>query len=157
MPSLDKRDNVQIKEMVLSDMPTVVSESSDSIEKPMATQGHVETVNYDFQSGLEVRFEPNSEEPLESSKVEIKAFSDYIQSRPDTKMQITGYTDNSGNKDQNLKISEQRAKKVKSLLVSYGISADRMTAIGKGDWNPISSNETQEGRIANRRVEIEIK
>lgn len=72
------------------------------------------------------------------------------------KVTITGYTDNKGEEAYNQWLSEKRAQTVKNYLVKKGISEDRLEAIGKGENNPIDSNDLPEGREKNRRVEFEI-
>lgn len=70
------------------------------------------------------------------------------------KLEINGYTDNSGTADHNKKLSEARAATVKSELITAGISADRLSSNGYGQDNPIADNTTEEGKAQNRRVEL---
>ena len=77
--------------------------------------------------------------------------------QPEFKVVITGYTDASGHEPYNRKLSEFRAHTVKSYLVGKGLTESRIIAQGFGPENPIAPNETPEGRIANRRVEIELQ
>jgi len=74
----------------------------------------------------------------------------------DTDQQITiaGYTDSQGNDATNLRLSQDRADSVRAYLVQQGVSSDRVKSIGKGEADPIASNDTAEGRANNRRVEI---
>jgi len=73
---------------------------------------------------------------------------------PDRRYEIQGHTDNVGTAAYNQELSEQRAISVKDFLVSKGISPDRLTTAGFGFNNPVTSNETEDGRATNRRVEI---
>ncbi len=77
-----------------------------------------------------------------------------MASDPTLKFEIDGHTDNTGSAPHNLALSQQRADAVKAQLVSMGISADRLTTKGYGDTNPIASNDTQDGKANNRRVEF---
>lgn len=74
----------------------------------------------------------------------------------DAKLTITGYTDSSGDKAGNQRLSEARAKAVLDYLAGAGVPADSMTAVGKGDADPVASNDTAAGIAANRRVEITV-
>jgi outer membrane protein OmpA-like peptidoglycan-associated protein len=67
---------------------------------------------------------------------------------------VEGYTDSRGGVDSNMALSQRRADAVRSHLVSQGIQADLVTAVGKGEANPVADNQTAEGRANNRRVEI---
>jgi outer membrane protein OmpA-like peptidoglycan-associated protein len=87
----------------------------------------------------------------QSSLVEVV---DLLQSQPDHKIRIEGHTDSTGDEMANLKLSEQRANKVMDSLVALGVDPDRVTAAGMGEDFPIASNDTEEGRSQNRRVDV---
>ena len=72
-------------------------------------------------------------------------------------VQITGYTDNTGDAAKNLALGQRRANTIKQLLIKYGVAENKIQASSKGIENPIASNKTKEGRAKNRRVEIELK
>jgi OOP family OmpA-OmpF porin len=67
---------------------------------------------------------------------------------------ITGHTDNIGNSDANLLLSNERAKAVKQYLIGRNIDAARISIAGKGDLDPVASNDNDEGRTRNRRIEF---
>lgn len=69
-------------------------------------------------------------------------------------IEIVGHTDNVGDDNDNMELSKQRAASVRDYLVSKGIDASKMVVAGKGATMPIASNETEEGRASNRRVQI---
>jgi len=75
---------------------------------------------------------------------------------PDTHIEVQGHTDNVGNDANNLRLSELRAQSVVSALSSKGVASNRMKATGFGETMPIATNNTPQGREANRRVEIKI-
>ena len=79
---------------------------------------------------------------------------DLLQSEPDKFIRIEGHTDSTGNSDTNLKISQQRADAVLEALVQLGVDPARITAIGMGQDFPIATNESDEGRAQNRRVDV---
>jgi len=72
------------------------------------------------------------------------------------RLSIEGHTDTRGNNEYNLELSRLRAEAVKTHLVSGGISTDRISAVGYGETRPIASNDTPEGRLKNRRVELNL-
>jgi outer membrane protein OmpA-like peptidoglycan-associated protein len=75
---------------------------------------------------------------------------------PDSLIDVYGHTDSTGSDSYNLSLSERRASTVANYLVSQGVSAARIRSQGFGETMPIASNDTPEGRAANRRVEIKI-
>lgn len=79
-----------------------------------------------------------------------------LNQNPSTDMTIIGYTDNTGTYGINMQLSQERADAVRNYLISQGVSASRLSAVGKGWDNPIASNTTLQGRTQNRRVEMYI-
>jgi outer membrane protein OmpA-like peptidoglycan-associated protein len=73
-----------------------------------------------------------------------------------TKVTIYGYASSDGDLAVNLKLAQERAESFKQYLVSKGIDASMITAVGKGIDNPIASNDSETGRTKNRRVEVSI-
>lgn len=71
-----------------------------------------------------------------------------------TYIEIVGHTDDVGDDDYNMQLSEQRAKSVRDYLVSKGLSANKIVTTGMGESMPIANNNTEEGRAENRRVQI---
>ena len=71
-------------------------------------------------------------------------------------IEVQGHTDNVGNEDYNMKLSDDRANAVRYYLISKGVESTRMTANGYGMTQPIADNKTKEGRQKNRRVEFKI-
>jgi outer membrane protein OmpA-like peptidoglycan-associated protein len=77
-----------------------------------------------------------------------------LQTEPDKRIRIEGHTDSTGPANVNMRISQQRAEAVRNQLVVMGIEADRIRAVGMGEDFPIASNESEEGRSRNRRVDV---
>jgi outer membrane protein OmpA-like peptidoglycan-associated protein len=75
---------------------------------------------------------------------------------PKLKVEIAGYTDNTGDPDANRRLSLLRAQAVRSYLINRGIDGGRLRAVGKGMADPIAPNDTPEGRAKNRRIEIHV-
>ncbi len=85
---------------------------------------------------------------------EINRIVTLMKENPELKFSVEGHTDNTGNPTQNQTLSEARSQAIVDKLVESGISADRLTAVGKGQNSPIADNNTEEGRAKNRRVEF---
>ena len=75
---------------------------------------------------------------------------------PNGKMAILGHTDDDGDDDSNQNLSEVRADSVRNAMITGGISDTRLTAIGYGESRPVASNDTEEGKAANRRIEFRV-
>ena len=90
----------------------------------------------------------------EDSYPTLQAIAAILKEYPKANFTIEGHTDSVGSKSSNQLLSERRANAVMDYLVNNGISADRLTAVGYGEDNPIDSNATRAGRANNRRVEV---
>jgi len=77
-----------------------------------------------------------------------------LKSWGDVNIEVAGHTDSMGSDAYNMKLSQQRAEAVRNFLISRGVSADRLTAKGYGESQPVADNATDEGRFKNRRVEL---
>lgn len=98
-------------------------------------------------------FNPMKSDLLPKSIPELKRISKIIKDK-NISVELSGHTDNQGSESMNLKLSEDRANSVKNFLISQGVSPLRIKAIGYGYSKPIASNDTDEGKALNRRVEI---
>ncbi len=78
-----------------------------------------------------------------------------LNESPETKFEIVGHADSTGEADYNQGLSERRAKAVADYFAQNGIDDNRFTSSGRGEMDPIASNETREGRAKNRRVDIQ--
>jgi OOP family OmpA-OmpF porin len=70
------------------------------------------------------------------------------------KVEIGGHADSRGSDEHNMKLSQARAESVRDYLISQGVPAEQLTAMGYGETMPIGDNNTEEGRAKNRRVEL---
>lgn len=84
----------------------------------------------------------------------VDQIASYLKENPKTRIVVEGHTDNTGNADKNLLLSENRAKSIKAELVKRGIAETRLETKGYGASKPIGDNKTKEGRTQNRRVTI---
>jgi outer membrane protein OmpA-like peptidoglycan-associated protein len=73
-----------------------------------------------------------------------------------TVIEIAGHTDSSGSDSYNQQLSQRRAQAVATYLASQGVKNERLMTVGAGESYPIASNDTEQGRAANRRVELTI-
>ena len=102
-----------------------------------------------------VLFASNKSELLSSSTEKLnQAATALVQQDKTATIRVEGHTDSTGASSTNQALSQARAEAVRSYLVSHGVDASRITAIGMGSNNPVASNATPEGRANNRRVEI---
>ena len=92
----------------------------------------------------------------EKAQEMLNEVADWLKENPDLNVEIGGHTDSRGSDAYNQKLSENRAKAVYDYFVSHGVSASRLSYKGYGESRPIATNETDEGRQLNRRVELQI-
>jgi hypothetical protein len=88
------------------------------------------------------------------AKLRLAKVAGIILAYPDLKLEIDGFTDNTGTPQYNQTLSDKRAESVKNFLVSQGVSPDAVITRGFGESNPVASNRTAAGRQQNRRVEL---
>jgi outer membrane protein OmpA-like peptidoglycan-associated protein len=103
-----------------------------------------------------IYFKTDTYELSDSSKIVLNSLAVYLKMNKELKCNLFGYTDSLATKEYNISLSEKRAKEVTKYLLSKGIEKSRLKYAGLGVANPSSDNNTEEGRRANRRVEIVI-
>ena len=101
-----------------------------------------------------IKFAPLSADIDPSSDATLVEVASLVGQLPTTPFEVVGHTDSIGDDQENLLLSEDRAKAVVARLVELGVGAERMTARGEGETKPIADNGTDAGRSANRRIEI---
>jgi OmpA-OmpF porin, OOP family len=101
-----------------------------------------------FDTGA-ATLQPASQEQLTNIAAILKAF-------PKAKVHIGGYTDNTGDAGQNLKLSQERAESVVAELTKLGVDPSRMEAKGYGEEHPVADNSTEDGRQQNRRIALRV-
>ena len=105
---------------------------------------------------VDLYFETGSSKLRPDSFAKLQEFAAALPTSGDPHVMVSGYTDNVGSAASNMRLSEARANAVKADLERKGIAADRLTAQGLGDENPIADNSTAQGRGTNRRVTVEV-
>lgn len=102
-----------------------------------------------------ILFDVNSDNIKPESGTVLKEIANTLQENPTVRVKIIGHTDSDGEANTNLALSQKRALAVKNAFINfYGISASRMETDGKGESQPVQSNNTTEGKAQNRRVEF---
>lgn len=172
-----KRCRVWVDENKIVDVPTLIPAGIQTIK--FALEGFAQ----DFQAakvyvdnmriakgGLDLRtklitegklsttaitFNVNSDKLKPESMGIIREIGDVLNANKDIKVKIVGHTDSDGDESGNLELSRKRALAVKNALVSsYNVPEERLEVDGKGESNPAVSNDSPEGKAANRRVEF---
>jgi OOP family OmpA-OmpF porin len=93
-------------------------------------------------------------EPASAGVLELVA--EQLRENPTLRVRIEGYTDERASEEHNLELSHERAASVKRILVGFGVGPERLEVVGYGEAKPIASNDTDEGRALNRRVELDV-
>lgn len=145
----DMTDYNRIEEMIKKHIPKEVIKEV-VVEKPM--KAAIEKwvligVNFDFNS---------AKLSGESYPILYDAAKTLLMN-PNMKAEIQGYTDNVGSESYNKNLAQKRAEVVKGYLTSKGIAANRLTAVGFGESNPVADNKTADGRAMNRRIEFKVQ
>jgi outer membrane protein OmpA-like peptidoglycan-associated protein/tetratricopeptide (TPR) repeat protein len=121
--------------------------------KPMQVDSLVAGKPYTI---ADILYTTDSYELGKSAQVILNGFAKYLTSNPQLNIRINGHTDDLGNEESNLQLSQSRADDVKRYLIEQGVSEERMTASGFGERMPRVTNVDTESRAKNRRTEFEI-
>ncbi len=106
---------------------------------------------------LDVKFDTSKADIKGAYEAELQRFADVLKENPKATTVIEGHTDNVGDADMNLKLSQRRSDSVRTFLINkLGIAAERLTAKGYGLTKPIASNKSTAGKAKNRRIEAHI-
>jgi outer membrane protein OmpA-like peptidoglycan-associated protein len=128
-------------------MKQEITAGPEAMAGDLMTTGHVSI--YGIYFGLDShKIKPESEPTL-------KAIADMLKADSSLRLYVVGHTEMTGGLESGIQLSEKRAEAVVSALVNgYGIEASRLKAIGVGPFCPVSTNQTEEGRKLNRRIEL---
>ncbi|MFC1512216.1 OmpA family protein [Candidatus Latescibacterota bacterium] len=113
-----------------------------------------EGIKITFDSGI--LYSTNSATLTPEARSNVEKLANILQKYDDTNILIEGHTDSDGSEEYNQGLSERRADSVANFTKGFGVTASRITTIGYGETQPIASNETADGKLQNRRVEIAI-
>lgn len=101
-----------------------------------------------------IRFAPLSAEIEPDSDPTLVEVAILVAQLPSTPFEVVGHTDDVGNEQENLLLSQDRAQAVVDRLIELGVAGERMSSRGEGEAKPIAENDTDEGKAANRRIEF---
>lgn len=113
-----------------------------------------EGIKVTFDSGI--LFDFDSAALRSNARSSLSDFAGSMQEYPETKILIVGHTDSKGSESYNQQLSEDRAESAAEHLIEQGLNPSRLTTIGKGETEPVATNDTEAGRQQNRRVEVAI-
>ena len=105
----------------------------------------------------DVLFAVNSASLDSDGRATLEDVAGVLEQYPKTAVVVQGHTDSTGSEEHNQQLSDRRASSVRGYLVSRGVDADRVAAVGMGEDYPVASNDSDSGRQENRRVDILLK
>lgn len=123
-------------------------------DTPVQVAREGENLNINLPGG--VTFATNSDSIAANFYSPLNEIAKVLVQYPESKILVNGYTDSTGGDAHNQALSERRAESVANYLIAQGVAFNRVIATGYGKANPIASNATEEGKQANRRVEVKI-
>lgn len=103
-----------------------------------------------------LEFDTGSATLRPSSNAQLDAIASILKAYPNVAIKIGGYTDNVGDDASNRQLSAWRAARTKDALVARGVEASRLESEGYGEQFPVASNDTEEGRQRNRRIDVRV-
>ncbi len=135
-------------------MPTIarITPVPTGTANRLATESNI--VRRNLPRDIDLQFDTGSSKLRPESQEQLNNMAGIAAADPSCRMKVGGYTDNVGNADRNLQLSQRRVKTVVLALVSKGISPDRIIAEGYGEEYPVADNSTAQGRAQNRRVSV---
>ena len=135
------------QDVIEVELPKTGSVTAKSLAEGLSAKGHIVLDGIYFKSG--------KAEVKSTSAEALKNIAEYLNAHPKKKFVIVGHTDNTGDFDANVTLSQERANAVMNeLITNYKVNADQLKAFGAGAVAPVATNVTKEGRALNRRVEI---
>jgi OOP family OmpA-OmpF porin len=104
-----------------------------------------------------IHFKSGSAELDKASEPILDSITDIARRCAAVRVEVSGHTDSVGSKDNNQRLSEQRAHAVATYLKDHGIASARIDEIGYGDTRPLAANDSEANRARNRRIEFRVK
>lgn len=160
----DKADDMPPPGMTLKDsdndgVPDTSDECPDTAANAKVDEKGCHLVlEEDVRETLYVQFETGKAEVRQGSYGDLEKIANLMQQYPESELVLEGHTDSAGAAELNQRLSKERAGAVKRVLVErFGIAADRVETVGKGESEPVADNDKAEGRARNRRVETVLR
>lgn len=148
---------------VVVDAPMSASDSvSHSLDAAQDALANIDASQVDINDVIKalnlqiINFATASNQIPDENKAILDKAAALMKNTKDAKLTVAGYTDSTGNANSNKTLSQKRAQAVVDYLVSQGVAADQLTAVGHGADNPVADNTTEEGRFKNRRIEFSV-
>ena len=139
-----------------TDAVEVDNTNSENIEESYVTEAKKDEANLLVLDTNKLNFDYNSANIKDEYNSILEKIKKYIEDK-NLKISIIGYTDSKGTKSYNKELSLRRAESIEERLIALGLAPERIIeTVGKGDSNPIASNDSEDGRAKNRRIEIKI-
>ena len=133
-------------------IPNKVEDTSPVIE--LRAQKAIDEDAFELK---DVQFETNKSEITYTTRLILKAFTEYLLTHEKYSISIIGHADNIGSAKANLQLSSDRAEAVLQFFIEFGVDESRLDANGSGESNPKASNNDEAGRAVNRRTEFRVK
>lgn len=141
------------EEMEYNELEIPTLNEGESFEDALLTITYEAITHYTFSS---LQFETGKATLKPESYALLSNLIEVMSLKPKMKIAVCGFTDSDGDAAANTILSQKRADAVKAYLVSKGIAANRIVALGYGEEKPIADNATEEGKAKNRRTEIKV-
>ncbi|MEJ2165352.1 MAG: OmpA family protein [Desulfobacterales bacterium] len=157
-PSVDRPSDLQTRQPVETQKPpaTVQQPAPAPSGKTKKSMRGIQEVAPLPERKLIIYFPPNSNELPEQYFETLNRIAAFLLQSPSASIDIKGYTDSTGSYIYNVSVSEFRANTIKTYLVGRGVPPSRIKSAGLGPENPIATDDTEEGRQKNRRVEVKV-
>jgi outer membrane protein OmpA-like peptidoglycan-associated protein len=152
----DKASQSEMADNTEKESSLVQIDKDDSIKKDTEPPMEASVLDEDEISSLVIPFNRGGSNFSKYEKPYLDNIITFLKQNPDQKLRIIGHTCNIGDPKKNQILSEHRANSIKKYFILKGISGTRVESIGKGQEEPIVSNETEGGKVKNRRVQFEI-
>jgi DNA replication initiation complex subunit (GINS family) len=132
----------------------VIADASDqALDSGVLIEGS-SIISYDRK--FTIPFDEDAYNLTKETRQILDKLINVVEENPEYILEVSGHTDSDGDEDYNIKLSKERSEGVVDYILSKGVSDDRFIVLNKGESMPIATNNTEEGRQANRRVEVKV-